>query len=316
MSTNNKRIGDKNKEGDGYKIAVKRRKGVPKSDNKNLSYAKRYAGCEDTSLAKEIIKFEKRHRRMVCTDDVVKIFHSLQLEEPHAEQIIYTFDTQFKSNYYFSLFRHVYTYDEEPVELEKDVYYKHVRRVKKIVKHHNMTFEEIIEEHKFLLNEMEHKGVLACYEEPHSNVDIVEPTIVDDKVTDKDTSDNIGSKNPLWDDFDYNSQFDKVINELQPILIQVKAILPKCDKYIDVLEDLLFISYIIMYCDDSNVLLGTLLTIYKKHSKGSLSSQIYNFISRICFNRPKQEPHSGEFRHYANKFLQLHTSYKHYKDVK
>ena len=305
---------------DGYRVAVKRIKGVPKSLNKDLHYSKScMEGCQSTSLAKAIAHFERKHRRMATVDDVVELFRELNSrDEPHATILLSKKEVSIERNYYSKLEVYTWEYDETPLllgELNYFVYTKK-RRVTKIV--HNYTFDEILEEHKLLLSLQEHIKFQASYQEvpnPHRNRDNIVPPepaeemphahVYSDQFHEFDTLSDCGEGSP----FNYTSQFQKVMTEFQPILLQVKHMLPDCDKYLDVIEDLIFISYVIIYCEDPTILMGILVTIYKKHTKGSLSKSIYNFISGICNDKLKEEqPQSGDFRIFANKLLRFHNT--------
>jgi len=290
-----------NQGGEEYKIAVKRRKGVPKSANKDLYYSRKFNGVEDTSLARAINKFETKHKRVACIDDVVGIFRQLQVEEPHGEIIICEDIHKQFNNYYSVLHVEVASYEEDPITVEGIKYFQHSRKMKHVRVSHNYTFDEIIKEHKILMTEKEHNKILDHYEVPHS----VDFDVMDDSsknpINDTENHDEVASDS-LYADFMRN------YSELQPILENIKKVVPNSDLYLDIFEDLIFISYVIAYCDDPNILFGTLITIYKKHIKGSLSSSIYKLISKLCFSKPKQEPQSLDFKVYVNKLMSMKNS--------
>lgn len=305
---------------DGYRVAIKRAKGIPKSQNKDLYYSKSCVdGCQSTGLARSIAQFERKHRRMATVDDVVDLFRELNSrDEPHANILLSRKEISVERNYYSKLEVDTWEYDDVPLVLSDVHYFVYTKKhkVTKII--HNYTFDEILEEHRLLLNLEEHIKFQSGYQEvpvqSRTRVNLVPPEpkeesphahVYYDQQHDYDTLSDCGEGNH----FNYTSQFQKVMTEIQPILLQLKHILPDCDKYLDVIEDLIFISYVIMYCDDPTILMGILVTIYKKHTKGSLSKSIYNFISSICNDKLKEEqPQSADFRVFANKLLRFHNT--------
>lgn len=287
--------------GEDYKLAVKRRKGVPKSANKNLHYSRKFNGVEDIVLARAINKFETKHKRVACIDDILGIFEHLQVDEPHGEIIICE-DIRTQSNNYYSVLNvEVLSYHDQPIMVEDVKFYKHFRRAKYVKKSHGLTFDEIIKEHQTLMSVKEHNKVLSHYDVPHSLIfsAVSESEPIPQSKVDPPES---GDSSSLYADFIRN------YSDLQPILENIRKVVPNSDLYLDIFEDLIFISYIITYCDDPNILFGTLITIYKKHTKGSISSSIYKLVNKLCFSRPKQEPQSLDFKVYVNRLMSLKNS--------
>ena len=100
-----------------YKTAVKRVKGMPKSQNKDLHYTKHCATrLTDESLAKAITRFEESHRRTASIEDVVQLFKELQTQEPHAEKLINRTRYVTTGNYYDVLHVEDYLYDDVMVD--------------------------------------------------------------------------------------------------------------------------------------------------------------------------------------------------------
>lgn len=292
----------------GFKVAVKRRKGVPKSENKNIRYFKSINGCEDTSLARAINKFETKHKRSVNVDDVVELFRSLQTEDPHGEVIYTQGTTTTHNNYYSVLDVEVLCYEEEPITINDKEYYQHVRRTKRKKMHHEYSFEEIIFEHKYLLGIKEHNSMLDRYHVPHVEIfgrKFPVGNSLSKSGVRNDPPEDVVEEPVVATSFVLDDK-QAFIKNIAPAIKSVRDELPESDKYIDLIEDMLYIVYILSYCSDPNILFGALLSIYKRHSGGSITSKIYDMVYKLAFSA--HEPQSGDYRTFFSKVLNLrHT---------
>nr|UDL17008.1 MAG: polyprotein [Biomphalaria pfeifferi virus 4] len=200
--------------------------------------------------------------------------------------------------------------------------YKHIFRKKRVDILHGMSFEEIIMEHQFLVDLSYHNQCLGTTQEPHSGRDKIPKTVkIPTKINSGDeTPDNGTIPQPEEDTKDGDSksnskigndfltQFLNNYSKIRPIINNIKSMTPNSDQYLDIFEDLIFISYVIMHCEDPNILFGILLTILKKHYKGSLSGKLMRLVSEICFERPAPRPHSADYRMQVNNIMNFRNT--------
>lgn len=286
-----------------YKVAVKRRKGVPKSTSKDIFYSKSVNGVEDTGLARAINRFETKHKRAVCVDDVVSLFKQLNSdEEPHSRVLLAKEHKEQTNNMYVCLQDHTIEYDENPITVAGEIYFSHYRKKVLVRKKLNQTFDEIIEEHMSLLSREEHASLVARYHVPHAG-DYVNSQHEPEDPSGVRCDVSYDDDHTVWKD-----SFLKITSDLQPLFEVLRRSVANSDIYVDLIEDLIFISYLILHCSDPNVLFGVLISIYKKHSKESLSASLMRLVENICFTRNDETPQGLDFRTCMNKFSMLKHS--------
>lgn len=275
-----------------FATLVKRKKGIPKSMNKDIFYGKHVCTHSQTniSLAKSIIKIEHRKGTPITEEEIAILFANLQCEnEPHADVQLYKKVVNTSANRYDVLEEIECSFVDVPMDLDGLKWFKYskTRKVVKIYK--DYTFDEIIQEHNYLVSLDVHIKNIA-FDSPVPHADVVEnaPAV-------SSTILNINTQTI--------NTFKRVFSLLKTIKQESQSV---PDKYLDTFEDIIILCYTLYRSNDPLIILGNMVTLYKKYNNTSMTKIIYDYVSDLVdglfVTEDGEKPQAHEFRKIADMF--------------